>query len=76
MGVEMPFPLPNPDGCVNHGLTCPIKKGEPLDYIATLPVLKAYPKVSEFTHYWNIIQKKSCLSVIHFDFILLKLSQG
>lgn len=46
MGVEMLFPLPDPDGCVNHGLTCPIQKADPLSYVATLPVLKSYPKVS------------------------------
>lgn len=45
MGVEMPFPLPNPNACVNSGLECPLTKGTNYDYVATLPVLKSYPKV-------------------------------
>lgn len=45
MGIEMPFSLPNPDGCLGSGLTCPIQKGTNYEYRATLPVLKSYPKV-------------------------------
>lgn len=47
MGVEMPFPLANPDGCVDTGLNCPLKKDETYAYTATLPVLKSYPKVRD-----------------------------
>lgn len=45
MGIEMPFNLPNSDGCQNSGITCPIQKGANLAYSTTLPVLKVYPKV-------------------------------
>ncbi len=45
MGIEMPFTLPNSDGCVDSGLTCPINKGSTYEYSTTLPVLKSYPKV-------------------------------
>lgn len=45
LGVEMPFPLPNPDGCVDSGLSCPLEKDKQYAYVATLPVLKSYPKV-------------------------------
>lgn len=48
MGIEMPFSLPNSDGCVNSGLACPIKKGSTYEYSTTLPVLKSYPKVFSF----------------------------
>lgn len=48
MGVEMPFHLQNPDACVDSGLTCPLSKDASYEYKATLPVLKAYPKV----HMW------------------------
>lgn len=44
MGIEMPFNLPNSDGC-SSGLTCPIQKGTNYEYSTTLPVLKSYPKV-------------------------------
>ena len=27
MGMEVPFPLPQADGCIDSGLTCPIVKG-------------------------------------------------
>lgn len=47
MGVEMPFPLANPDACVDSGLSCPLAKDNNYEYIQTLPVLKSYPKVSE-----------------------------
>ncbi|XP_054087450.1 NPC intracellular cholesterol transporter 2 homolog a [Zeugodacus cucurbitae] len=46
LGVEMPFHLQNPDACVDSGLKCPLEKGETYEYKATLPVLKAYPKVN------------------------------
>ncbi|XP_055914826.1 NPC intracellular cholesterol transporter 2 homolog a [Eupeodes corollae] len=46
MGVEMPFHLENPDACVNSGLACPLIKDNSYSYRATLPVLKAYPKVT------------------------------
>lgn len=45
MGIEMPFTLPNPDGCLNSGITCPVQKGSNYEYSTTLPVLKQYPKV-------------------------------
>lgn len=45
MGVEMPFPLQNPDGCVDSGLQCPLNKDSTYEYVASLSVLKSYPKV-------------------------------
>lgn len=45
MDVAWPFPLQNPDGCVNSGITCPLEKGSSYKYEATLSVLKKYPKV-------------------------------
>lgn len=45
LGVEMPFPLQNPDGCVDSGLTCPLTKDSTYSYVASLSVLKSYPKV-------------------------------
>lgn len=65
MGVEMPFPLPNPDGCVGSGLTCPLEKGKNYAYVATLPVLKSYPKVRQF-HYVAIFR---FTRIFYFQFI-------
>lgn len=48
MGVEMPFPLQNPDACKDSGVTCPLKNGENYEYVQTLPVLRSYPKVDHF----------------------------
>lgn len=46
LGVEMPFPLQNPDACKDSGVTCPLKNGENYEYVQTLPVLRSYPKVN------------------------------
>lgn len=45
MGVPVAFPVPNPDGCVNSGISCPIRDGSSYVYQATLPILKKYPRV-------------------------------
>lgn len=45
-GIKMPFPLKNPDACVDSGLVCPLQKNVNYEYMQTLPVLKIYPKVS------------------------------
>lgn len=45
LGMEVPFKLPNDNGCVDSGLDCPLPKDTELKYTATLPVLKQYPKV-------------------------------
>lgn len=45
LGVEMPFPLQNPDACKDSGIVCPLKNGENYEYLQTLPVLRSYPKV-------------------------------
>lgn len=46
LGMEVPFKLPNDDGCNGSGLNCPLTKGTSYRYTTTLPVLKQYPKVS------------------------------
>lgn len=53
LGAEMPFSLPNPDGCVNSGITCPVEAGSTYKYVTTMPISSAYPRVrvynSDFT---------------------------
>ncbi|KAJ3659210.1 hypothetical protein Zmor_010911 [Zophobas morio] len=46
LGVPFPFDLPNPDGCTDCGITCPITAGQTYSYHTTLPVLKSYPRVT------------------------------
>lgn len=46
LGMEVPFSLPNADGCKDSGLECPLTKDTSYRYSTTLPVLKQYPKVS------------------------------
>lgn len=41
----MPFPISNPNACLDSGVSCPLKKGSVYEYTATFPILKAYPKV-------------------------------
>ena len=45
LGLDVPFKLPNPDGCIKSNLECPLKKGVKYQYSASFPVLKIYPKV-------------------------------
>lgn len=45
-GVPIPFPLPNPNACSDHGLTCPLKSEVPVELTITLPVKSEYPSVT------------------------------
>ena len=45
--VPVPFPMDNPNACINCGITCPIKSGESYKYKTTIFVKNAYPPVSE-----------------------------
>jgi len=51
--LDVPFPLPNPDGCTS-GVKCPIQPNTPNTYVATLPVLKIYPKLQLIVK-WELI---------------------
>lgn len=44
-GLDVPFKIPNPDGCTDSGLKCPLTSGVAYQYKASFPVLKIYPKV-------------------------------
>ncbi|XP_044520877.1 NPC intracellular cholesterol transporter 2 isoform X1 [Gracilinanus agilis] len=46
MGVEIPFPIPQPDGC-KCGINCPIEKGKTYSYLNKLPVKSEYPKFQD-----------------------------
>ncbi|XP_017786615.1 PREDICTED: ecdysteroid-regulated 16 kDa protein-like [Nicrophorus vespilloides] len=46
MDVPVPFDLPNDNACSNSGIECPISSGSTYSYLATLPVLKKYPRVT------------------------------
>ena len=45
-GVKIPFPLPNSNACSDHGLTCPLKSGAPVELTITLPIKTEYPSVT------------------------------
>lgn len=44
--VDIPFPIPEPDGC-KSGIQCPIQKGHSYSYLNKLPVKSEYPSVSK-----------------------------
>jgi Niemann-Pick C2 protein len=46
LGVPFPFNLPNPDGCKDSGVSCPISAGQTYNYKTSLPVLASYPRVT------------------------------
>nr|XP_058142169.1 NPC intracellular cholesterol transporter 2-like [Dasypus novemcinctus] len=43
-GVEVPFQIPEPDGC-KSGIKCPILKDKTYSYLNKLPVKSEYPSV-------------------------------
>ena len=45
-GIPVNFPIPNPDGCKNSGLTCPVKKDTVNTYKTNIFVKESYPEVS------------------------------
>lgn len=45
-GIEVPFPLDNPNGCVGCGLVCPLKAGQTYNYTSSIFVKNVYPSVS------------------------------
>lgn len=49
--VPIPFHMPNADGCVNSGVTCPLKAGASYGYISTFPIMKIYPAISLVVKY-------------------------
>ncbi|XP_047391225.1 NPC intracellular cholesterol transporter 2 [Sciurus carolinensis] len=44
MGVAVPFPIPEPDGC-KSGINCPIQKDKTYSYLNKLPVKSEYPSI-------------------------------
>ncbi|KAB1277857.1 NPC intracellular cholesterol transporter 2 [Camelus dromedarius] len=46
LGVSIPFPIPEPDGC-KSGINCPIQKDKTYSYLNKLPVKNEYPSVSD-----------------------------
>ncbi|XP_029191174.2 NPC intracellular cholesterol transporter 2-like [Acropora muricata] len=41
--IPVPFPIPQPNGCKEHGLECPLKPNKEYTFKAMLPIKKAYP---------------------------------
>uniref|UniRef100_A0A2K5ENW1 NPC intracellular cholesterol transporter 2 n=1 Tax=Aotus nancymaae TaxID=37293 RepID=A0A2K5ENW1_AOTNA len=44
MGVPVPFPIPESDGC-KSGVNCPIQKDKTYSYLNKLPVKSEYPSI-------------------------------
>ncbi|CAH1792715.1 unnamed protein product, partial [Owenia fusiformis] len=43
--IPVPFPLSNPDGCVNSNLQCPLQAGKQYCYRSSIFVRPEYPKL-------------------------------
>ncbi|XP_068948320.1 NPC intracellular cholesterol transporter 2 [Petaurus breviceps papuanus] len=54
--VEVPFPIPQPDGC-KCGINCPIEKGKTYNYLNKLPVKKEYPSMKLVVE-WKLLDDK------------------
>ncbi|KAH1172107.1 hypothetical protein KIL84_007725 [Mauremys mutica] len=51
--VDVPFPIPEPDGC-KSGIQCPIEKGHSYSYLNKLPVKSEYPSIKLIVQ-WELI---------------------
>jgi Niemann-Pick C2 protein len=45
-GIDVPFPISNPDGCKDSNITCPIKKGQSYRYRNAIYVKTEYPSMT------------------------------
>lgn len=55
--VKVPFPIPNPDGCKNSGLTCPLKPNVSATYHIELDIKIEYPKITLVAK-WKMVDEK------------------
>lgn len=53
--LDVPFPLPNPDGCKSN-VECPLPPNKEQNYETTLPVLKIYPKIPVLVK-WELVNE-------------------
>ncbi|KAH9502302.1 NPC intracellular cholesterol transporter 2 a [Bulinus truncatus] len=44
--IPVNFPLPNPDGCKDSGVNCPLVKGQTYTYTSSFDVLNLYPQIT------------------------------
>ena len=44
-GVDIPFPLENPNACKDSNITCPIRKDQAYGYRNVIYVKSSYPSV-------------------------------
>lgn len=54
LGVKVAFPLPQPNGCMDSGITCPVAKGQQYTYKATLPIATSYPSLKVVVE-WDLM---------------------
>jgi Niemann-Pick C2 protein len=45
-GVDVPFPIDNPDGCKDSNISCPIKNGQTYGYRNVIFVKTGYPSLT------------------------------
>ncbi|KAL5008048.1 hypothetical protein ScPMuIL_013629 [Solemya velum] len=59
LGQKIPFPnLPNPNGCIDSGMTCPLVAGNIYTYRTLLPVMRTYPNIRLVVQ-WDIRDNKN-----------------
>ncbi|XP_039088286.1 NPC intracellular cholesterol transporter 2 [Hyaena hyaena] len=56
MGLPVPFPIPEPDGC-KSGISCPIQKDKTYSYLNKLPVKNEYPSIKVVVK-WELLDDK------------------
>ena len=67
-GETVPFyGLPNPDGCKNSGLTCPLLSQKTYTYVSTLTVDKVFPDLKVVVK-WELADSKENPTNVFFCF--------
>ncbi|KAK2567334.1 NPC intracellular cholesterol transporter 2 [Acropora cervicornis] len=57
-GVPVPFPIPQPNGCEDHGLDCPLQPNKEYTFKATLPVKSFYPEIKLVVK-WKLLDQNA-----------------
>uniref|UniRef100_H2XMP3 NPC intracellular cholesterol transporter 2 n=2 Tax=Ciona intestinalis TaxID=7719 RepID=H2XMP3_CIOIN len=52
-GLKVPFPISQPNACVDSNINCPMSKGTSYTYSAKLPIKSLYPDVKVVVE-WNL----------------------
>ena len=71
--VPVHLSIPNPDGCKDCGLTCPVKKGSAETYTTNIYIMSSFPKV--VTENIVLICLKLVVKSVRWHFMILVITK-